>query len=289
MPKCTVDLNTYTLSAYVNMKEYTDFRDYIMEEFDRRKMQNPSYSMRSFARDLEIPPSRLSEVLNGKAAFSTERGIQVAEKLGFTKEQLEKFIYLLESRHARSYARRWQAKKMLQKNNAPQYHTIPHEILERIPGWYFFAVLELVRTPDFEADPQKIAQKLNISFEEASDSMLALHECGFIEKTNTGWKVNTEYASTTFEIPNAKIREVHKGAISRSLTAVDTQGVHDRHLSTIFLNFSRDQMKAAKEAINEFVFQFNNQFSNNGTNPTASEVYQLALQLVRLTDGQQPG
>src|SRR5262249_56864131 len=41
-------------------------RDVLQAEFDRRRGTNPSYSLRSFARDLSIDHSTLSQILRGR-------------------------------------------------------------------------------------------------------------------------------------------------------------------------------------------------------------------------------
>ncbi|MGZ3710379.1 MAG: hypothetical protein ACXVBE_01430 [Bdellovibrionota bacterium] len=43
-----------------------DYREKIRQAMESRAARNPRYSMRSFAKDLGISPSRLSEVLKGR-------------------------------------------------------------------------------------------------------------------------------------------------------------------------------------------------------------------------------
>lgn len=50
-------------------------------EFDRRKTGNGRYSLRAFARDLELDPSGLSNVMNGNLLFSLKAAISTAIKL----------------------------------------------------------------------------------------------------------------------------------------------------------------------------------------------------------------
>ena len=42
------------------------FRFFLQQEFFQRQRRNPRYSLRAFARDLELSPSTLSEILNGR-------------------------------------------------------------------------------------------------------------------------------------------------------------------------------------------------------------------------------
>jgi transcriptional regulator with XRE-family HTH domain len=56
-------------------------RDYLAQELLRRKERNPSYSLRSFARDLRLSPSCVSEILNNKRSPSPKNVRKIAEKL----------------------------------------------------------------------------------------------------------------------------------------------------------------------------------------------------------------
>ncbi len=47
-----------------------NYRDYLRRELEQRVQQDPRYSLNRFARDLDLAPSRLSEVLSGKQGLS---------------------------------------------------------------------------------------------------------------------------------------------------------------------------------------------------------------------------
>jgi plasmid maintenance system antidote protein VapI len=79
-----------------------NYRDFILRELERRQKKNPSYSLRAFARDLEMPSSRLSEILNRKMGLSEARAINLAERLNLSQPEKEYFIDLALSEHARS-------------------------------------------------------------------------------------------------------------------------------------------------------------------------------------------
>ena len=56
----------------------------IKQVYTERKTRNKKYSLRAFARDLDIPVSSLSELLSGKSGISKERAIKVADKLNLS-------------------------------------------------------------------------------------------------------------------------------------------------------------------------------------------------------------
>jgi len=82
------------------MVNFRDYRLVLKAELERRRSRNASYSLRAFARDLELSPSRLSRVLNGKEALSRPRAERIGGKLGFQKDQIELFCDLVDVEHA---------------------------------------------------------------------------------------------------------------------------------------------------------------------------------------------
>src|SRR2546430_13739191 len=77
-PRSTPFPNT-TLSR--SLLADTDYRRVLRKELESRCRTSPRYSLRAFARDLKISPSRLSEILSGKQGLSraAARGIRSAE------------------------------------------------------------------------------------------------------------------------------------------------------------------------------------------------------------------
>lgn len=68
-----------------------DFRQYLMQELVRRSRVNPKYSLRAFARSLEIEPSFLSKLLSQKRSMTSSTVKRLAPRLALSPEQVERF------------------------------------------------------------------------------------------------------------------------------------------------------------------------------------------------------
>lgn len=68
-----------------------DFRLFLQDELSTRCARNPSYSLRSFAKLLEISPSALSALINGKRPLTNKTKERLGLKLGIKPEQLKNF------------------------------------------------------------------------------------------------------------------------------------------------------------------------------------------------------
>ncbi len=92
-----------------------DPRSYLRDEYDQRHKRNPSYSWRSFARDLKLSPSMLSEFLKGRYGLSKGKATLIAQTIKLDMINTEHFIDLLEAGFHRLPTQRelaWSRKSM---------------------------------------------------------------------------------------------------------------------------------------------------------------------------------
>ncbi|WP_413558003.1 hypothetical protein [Bdellovibrio sp. HCB209] len=92
------------------------YRDFLYEEFKKRRTKEPSYSLRGFARDLEMNPSRLSEIMNGKVGLSDVKGMELADRIGLTDKECEYFLDLIRAEHARSALAKKEAQERVREH-----------------------------------------------------------------------------------------------------------------------------------------------------------------------------
>ncbi|WP_413585274.1 DUF4423 domain-containing protein [Bdellovibrio sp. HCB274] len=69
----------------------SDFRQFLEDELARRSQNYPRYSLRAFARHLEVDSSFLSKILNGKRTVTMRTIRMFGERLNLPGEQLQQF------------------------------------------------------------------------------------------------------------------------------------------------------------------------------------------------------
>ncbi|MNJ92610.1 hypothetical protein D3C87_102830 [compost metagenome] len=82
------------LSKCVYMQEHnknSDFRQFLEDELARRSQNSPRYSLRAFARHLEVDSSFLSKILNGKRTVTMRTIRMFGERLNLQNEELQRF------------------------------------------------------------------------------------------------------------------------------------------------------------------------------------------------------
>ena len=74
-----------------DLNKNSDFRQFLEDELARRSQNYPRYSLRAFARHLEVDSSFLSKILNGKRTVTLRTIRMFGERLNLPHEELHKF------------------------------------------------------------------------------------------------------------------------------------------------------------------------------------------------------
>lgn len=97
------------------VKTFDSYQAALKYEFDRRQKRNPMYSLRAYARDLDLSPSHLSKVLSNKSGLSTYRAMIVAKNMGLQNKSIKWFKSLVEAQHSRNKYVKERAQKSILK------------------------------------------------------------------------------------------------------------------------------------------------------------------------------
>jgi transcriptional regulator with XRE-family HTH domain len=73
------------------LNKNSDFRQFLEDELARRSQNYPRYSLRAFARHLDVDSSFLSKILNGKRTVTMRTIRMFGERLNLPMEELQHF------------------------------------------------------------------------------------------------------------------------------------------------------------------------------------------------------
>jgi uncharacterized protein (TIGR02147 family) len=234
--------------------------DLIKSEFLRRKRDNKNYSLRAFAEYLEVPPGRLSEILSGKRPISKKVRIKISERLG-----LKGIEDLLEA-----------PLRSLAFSERADYHFLTDDVFSVLADWYHFAILSLMDTKDFQADPKWISKRLNISVLEATEALSRLKKVGAI--VVNGKKINktNKNIRTATDIESQALRLSHRQSIEQALLALNEVPLEFRDITGITMAIDLKKLPLAKKIINNFRLKMSDVLETGNQ----TEVYNLNIQLV---------
>ena len=257
------------------------YQQYISREYEIRLRRNSGYSLRAFARDLQIQPSKLSEILHGKVGLSSQSAMKVAKHLNLDGSEAQHFVALVEREHGRSAASRANAVKRLEIQSIHfDYNLLDLRKFQVISDWYFNAILELTETSGFESNASWIAGRLGISSDLANKAILTLIELGLLKKSKSGHLKQTKaHISTMSNVPSRAIREYHRQIFEKAEAALSEVALEERDFSSITIAIPSEKIELARKKIKEFRRQLAKDLQADGS---PDRVYCLAIQMFPL-------
>lgn len=145
------------------------FRKELNRIFEEKKSRNSRFSLRAFAASLEVAPSSLSSILNGSRPLSDKNCKKFGKKLNLSDSQIRDFMGIKIPEH-----------KQL------KYNEISEDHLSQISDWYHFAIMELIKTKNFNTSHRWIAKKLGINVYQVDEAVEKMVQLKFIKINDDG-------------------------------------------------------------------------------------------------------
>lgn len=232
----------------MSLEKQTDFREYLKKELAARAVKNPKYGLRAFSKHLEIDSSHLSKILKGQRPVSTSLVETLGQKLGLSDKQIEKY---------KKYTR-----KPYQKASASfeipvdDLYQLRMDQLALISEWQHYAILEVMKHPDFVPDIIWISEHLHQPEEIISMAVERLKRVGLLEVSPSGkWKDVSEGFSTHVlgdNLTSRAHRNYQAQVLELSKEALYRIAIDRRDHSTIAVATSPEKIQEAKTRIKKF-------------------------------------
>lgn len=261
---------------------YKDYREFLKDELEHRTISNSKYSMRAFARDLDLSPQVVSLVLNGKKGISAEVSLKIANRLGLTVEESSYLCDLVELSNVKSNELKEVLNYRLSKYTPNRkFRTVSEENFKLISNWYHYAILELTSTADFQSDPRWISSRLGITLECTNEAIDRLCKMGLLDIRDGKYsKVNLNI-TTTQDMPSDAIRMATTQLLQKAEFALNHHEVSAREFGTMTMAITPEKLPVAREMIRKFRRELASYLEDESDKRT--EVYVLATQLFSVT------
>lgn len=235
----------------------------LQKEFVERCRKNPAYSLRAFAKFLNVDQSFLSKVLNGKRPITVELASVLAPKLGIKQSEL-KYVFTSATRAM------------------PAFTPLAEDELDLLSSWQHFAILELAKTKKSSADATVVAKRLGIHVEEARSSLERLQRMGFITVKNKKiilLKRNNSWTSS--EKTTAARKQLQRELLENSLNIIDHVPFEKRENNSLIVAIDKSRIAEFKNKLTQIQDEL--AAFLQPTEAGLDEVYQLTIAFGPLT------
>ncbi|MFN3453843.1 MAG: TIGR02147 family protein [Pseudobdellovibrio sp.] len=231
---------------------------------NERKKKNAQYSLRAFAKSLDMDSSTLSALLSGKRSLTPKMSKKIIDQL-FMTDPFEAQNLLLQS---------------IGFTNSLDFTYTEFEMLhaEIISSWEHFAILALLEIPQKLHSTRNISIRLNIPFDTTEQALARLEKINLVEKTDHNWILKKMNMATPSNVPNASIRKAHTQYIEKSLEALKTQPIEVRDITGVTMAIDSEKLPQARKLIEDFRRRLSAYLEQG----TKNSVYRLNIQLFPL-------
>jgi len=258
-----------------------DYRNMLWDQLESRRLRNPHYSQRAFARDLGMRSGRLSEILNGKQGLSFRYAKLVAERLELSTEESAYFTDLVILAHGRSAKDKKAAGERVEGHfERVEYRSIEVDQFQFISEWYHLAILELTKVKGFKASASWIAKRLEVPERSIKEALARLERLSFVRREKGKYVVLQGDNQIPGGVASKAIKLFHAQLLEKAKTALSSQPLEKREFVSLVLSLDPSRLPEAKARIAEFWRAMDQEFGGS-TSPT--EVYSLGVQFFQLT------
>lgn len=262
------------------MEHASDYRHILNRELSRRIDANPRYSMRAFAKALDLDPAILSKVLSRKRILSVQSSFHIAEALSLTPTDRSIFLKSVVDEQSNLSAKRSEKKLGISGATAAGAPTtLDIDLFRAIGDWYHIAILELSQTKDFVSDARWIAKALGISVTEAKLAIERLLNLNLLTRKDDRLVKTDENLSTTNKnISTPALRKFQRQILEKAIFSLENDPLETRNMTGVTMAIDPERLVHAKKMILDFMGNLM-EFLEGGEK---KQVFQLAVSLYPL-------
>lgn len=238
---------------------------HLRTEFAARTLRNPRYSLRAFAKSLDVDASTLSALLRNKRPLSAKTAKKLIDGLDIQDPAQRRRIFTNSLDHGAA--------------PEPQFSELDLETFEVISSWEHFAILAFLEISDAKTEVRAIAKALDISIDSASQAVARLEGLGLIKKISGKWGLTGRNLSTPSNTPSAALRKNNRQHIELSLASLERDPIDRRDITGITMAIDPQKLPEAQKLIKEFRRSLSAYLESGNK----QSVYRLNIQLFPLS------
>lgn len=249
-------------------RPWKTYREALSHYYLLKRKKNKSYSLRAYARDLDLSASRLDGILKGKFGLSPIAAGKVADLLQLSLGDKLLFQEMVESEHSRSPISRKAAKASVKKTlKEPSIDQIDHRQYMHRLSWKTFAILEMIENPLFKNDPEWIANCLEISVRETKSLLADLEKSGAVVSTENKLTKTKDFVYVAGTNKYEAIKSFQEEILHKTERSINKRGPGEVAFGSWVISVDQKRIPEAQQVLNEFLQSFCKKFGRLGLHP----------------------
>jgi uncharacterized protein (TIGR02147 family) len=264
--------------------EYSDYRQYIKDYYERHKAVNPAFSYRYLAEKAGINSAPFFKFLiDGKRNLTKSSLLKTCAALNLKDKEAEYFEHLVFFNQARTVKEKNQFfDRLIALQKARNILRIRQDQYAYFGEWHHCVIRELAAMADFREDYGALGRMLKpaLSAERAEESVKLLLELGFLRKEKGRYVQSEPLLTTGFGIQSYQIIRHQVKMLEMAIEAFERCAPSDRIASSTTLSLSRKGFEKIIGKLRDFRTHVM-EVARQDEDPEA--VYQMTMNLFTLS------
>lgn len=239
----------------------------------QRQKSNPHYSLRAFARDIDVHPSTLSQIFKGTRPLPLKDSQKVISKLSLGPKEKTLFLESL-------FKTKTKLDSISLNQDSDDRFMLDESYFKVIAEWEHYAILTLFDVEGFSCEHHEIAKRLNLTPTRVEVVLNNLITSGLLtQDENKNFIKSQPRVRTTEDTTSHALQQSHIEALEMGIQKIKDIEVDFRDFSSITLAMDLEKLTEAKTIIREF----RQKMAALLRDGNKTDVYQLAIQFYPLT------
>lgn len=237
--------------------DFLDYRQFLSTWFEQKKLANPAFSHRLFARLAgQNSSSLLHHVIAGTRNLTAPAMESFIKAMSLRAGEAQFFRLLVELDQAKETDVRNRAWEQISATRRfREARAVDLSAFDYLSNWFIPAIRELATRPDFQPDPAWVADHLRPKIttaeaRKALDTLLRLKL--LLEDEGTLVPAEASVATPT-EVAGLAFRNYHRGMLERASEAIETFPGSERHLLAVTVGVPAALLPVLKAESNAFL------------------------------------
>lgn len=229
--------------------------DYLNFEFRLRKHRRPAYSLRAFARDLDMSPSNLCDFLKGRYGISQDRATSIGRILKWSPERREHFCDLITATYSAQSPAKKKAKFRIQTRVKDAKAKTSLDQFRVVSDWQHMALLVFVQMESAPVMTEDLAQRLSLTPTETRKHLERLERVGLVQSQMGRWKTADTAYRVGDESPSEAIRTFHQQVLQLAAQSIDQVPMPERANLSLMFSIQKEKFPLLEQELREVILK----------------------------------
>lgn len=249
----------------------------IKKEFLRKSKINPKFSLRAYAKYLDISPATLSLIMSDKTVITPRVFGKIKEKINLSADVLADY----DKKIAQTKLNR----SIRQIDHTEEMRQLEMSEFSFISDWYYYAILEIFNLDKYSDEPKWIADKLGIKeVKKITIALERLIELGLLARDQSGklFLSNSFTSILDYTISSKGMKMRQQQIMQLSSQKIEVVPIEKRDNSGITVCIDPELLPEIKNKIKVFRRTLGNFIVKNSKKNKA--IYELQINFIPLVE-----